>query len=410
MCLSPQEVPETQGTPQEDVAESSHTLNHPQPSNTSHNSGVTASHQEGADVQAPEPGIQDVNVLQYRVLLETVGLLKEELAISREELALLKDQTKTNAQKIPEPDFYKGKDINEYRLWVRDLDDYLDNKKNVYSTEPERVKYAAGRVRGEPKTIWNQAKPNLKLETYTLDDFKAFLLNQLESERDRGMTLVFELQELRQQPGESVKTFYIKYRDLLNGLDPSNRGIDSSYWWQLFIYKLLPWLQRAIIKDATMPRTLQDLYELACRLEKLNEITNRNQKKEKKKDDEKGKTKDENPKKPHQNPNSNHKFEKPSDSNVNSNSNPKSSSQPGGSTQSKKRSGGGKPATGQKRKFPFKITPEEKQKRISEGKCIACGASDHWAPDCPKRNRLDGEEVPASKPTTNKPPNASNSQ
>ena len=85
--------------------------------------------------------------------METVGLLKEELAISREELALLKDQTKTNAQKIPEPDFYKGKDINEYRLWVRDLDDYLDNKKNVYSTEPERVKYAAGRVRGESKTI-----------------------------------------------------------------------------------------------------------------------------------------------------------------------------------------------------------------------------------------------------------------
>ena len=84
-------------------------------------------------------------------------------------------------------------------------------------------------MRGEPKTIWNQAKPNLKLETYTLDDFKAFLLNQLESERDRGMTLVFELQELRQQPGESVKTFYIKYKDLLNGLDPSNRGINSLY-------------------------------------------------------------------------------------------------------------------------------------------------------------------------------------
>ena len=159
-----------------------------------------------------------------------------------------------------------------------------------------------------------------------------------------------------------------------------------------------------------MPRTLQDLYELACRLEKLNEITNRNQKKEKKKDDEKGKSKDENPKKPHQNPNSNHKFEKPSDSNTNSNSNPKSSSQPGGSTQSKKRSGGGKPATGQKRKFPFKVTLEEKQKRISEGKCIACGASDHWAPDCPKRNHPDGEEVSTSKPTTNKPPNASNSQ
>ena len=95
-------------------------------------------------------------------------------------------------------------------------------------------------MRGESKTIWNQAKLNLKLETYTLDDFKAFLLNQLESERDRGMTLVFELQELRQQPGESVKTFYIKYRDLLNGLDSSNRGINSSYWWQLFIYKLLP--------------------------------------------------------------------------------------------------------------------------------------------------------------------------
>ena len=116
-------------------------------------------------------------MLQYRVLLETIGLLKEELAISREELTLLKDQTKTNTQKIPKPDFYKGKDINKYRLQVRDLDDYLDNKKNVYSTELEYVKYAAGRVRGEPKTIQNKAKLNLKPKTYTLDDFKAFLLN-----------------------------------------------------------------------------------------------------------------------------------------------------------------------------------------------------------------------------------------
>ena len=137
------------------MAESSHTLNHPQPSNTSHNSGIIASHQEGADVQAPKPRTQDVNILQYRVLLETISLLKEELAISREELALLKDQIKTNTQKIPEPDFYKGKDINKYRLQVRDLDDYLDNKKNVYSIEPEYIKYAAGRVRGELKTIQN---------------------------------------------------------------------------------------------------------------------------------------------------------------------------------------------------------------------------------------------------------------
>ena len=42
--LSPFEVPETQGTPQEDVAESSHTLNHPQPPNTSYNSGIIASY------------------------------------------------------------------------------------------------------------------------------------------------------------------------------------------------------------------------------------------------------------------------------------------------------------------------------------------------------------------------------
>ena len=60
-----------------------------------------------------------------------------------------------NTQKIPKPDFYKGKDINKYRLQVRDLDDYLDNKKNVYSIELERVKYVARRVRGESKIIQN---------------------------------------------------------------------------------------------------------------------------------------------------------------------------------------------------------------------------------------------------------------
>ena len=52
-------------------------------------------------------------------------------------------------------------------------------------------------------------------------------------------------------------------------------------------------------------------------------------------------------------------------------------SQPGGSTQLKKRLGGGKPATRQKRKFPFKVIPEEKQKRISEGKYITYSASNY---------------------------------
>lgn len=390
----PQVVPETQ--PEVLASGAATPLDTEEPTQTLNNTSQSSNGPNGSN-SIPQNRRQDADGPNSIPLGPEVGL-REIFSLMQGQMSILQHQTQSSSQRIPEPEFFKGTSIHEFHTFSRDLDDYLAVKQATYSTEEQRVRYAAGRVRGEPKDVWNQKKKTLDLKTYTLDQFKEFLLDQVEAPRDRGMTVTFELLALQQKPGQSWRSLCIEFKELRACLDTD----PESFWWQFLLSKAFPWLKTSMIKDTAMPRSIEGLQELGARLEKINE---RNRA-------EKAAQKGSNPSKP---TNLNESSKKNSSTapaqQKNNNNNLQGSSMTSNNKRKDVSNKSSSPSKKPRRLGRGPLSQEEKDKRREEGRCLYCGDSDHLLANCPNTKKFQGSNSQSSnKPEGISKPTASSPQ
>lgn len=98
---------------------------------------------------------------------------------------------RSDKAKVPEAAVYTSKSLHEYKVWVRDLDEYLDSKRSIYTTEHTKINYARGHVKESVKGNWDAryAADQIDWETTTLDNFKNELRAALGNE-DRQIATI----------------------------------------------------------------------------------------------------------------------------------------------------------------------------------------------------------------------------
>ena len=104
-------------------------------------------------------------------------------------------------------------------------------------------------------------------ETFSLKDFKAFLLDDLENPRDRGQLATYHMSELCFQPGQTVQAFALEFKDAQAALDPD----PEVYWNQYLLYKFLRELSNEILQDPTTSYSFDQIIQVRARIQQIQE-------------------------------------------------------------------------------------------------------------------------------------------
>lgn len=216
---------------------------------------------------------------------------------------------------------------------------------------------------------------------FTLQDFKDFLLDELESPCDCGRTATLRLADLRQRPGQSIQVFSAEYNDARDTLDPDI----EMFWSQFFLSKVRDDLALEIMRSSASLQSIDEIAQEGARLERLQarerQAKNRQQ-------SQTG-----------ANPNSTSATAPRGVSGANP-----SQGQPNRHVGTSGESQGSQPKSGDKRKredgssqllkkqrsrgTAKELAAEEKVKRKrlkAEGRCYECEETGHQARDCPRK-------------------------
>ena len=101
------------------------------------------------------------------------------------------------------PDYY-GKNIREYREWIRDAQTAFRQARLYFPTEESKILYAIGFLKGDPKEMWYNHEAKHPAETLTFEDFSIFLLNNIEDPVNRSLDAQQRYEDAHQLQSQTV--------------------------------------------------------------------------------------------------------------------------------------------------------------------------------------------------------------
>lgn len=272
------------------------------------------------------------------------------IAETMERNALLAEQTaesrKAKARKIPEPRVYKGKNITEYNTFCQQLEQYFEDSKDVYDMERQRVRYAQSRMEANLAQSFDTKiqAGELSWETCTMEEFKEFLLSLLGNANFRELAAYQKFAKEEYKVGQDWTQFMQAKHQAWQALDKDLTKLYLHHVWLCLptVVRETLSIHRDKIKShedlLTAGLWWQDFHRTQQRLQREAAVTGKQ------------------------------RF--PS----------------GASTNPRKRSseeGGQEPP--QKAKKPWKAdTPAKRAQFQKEGRCFACGNTEHRSAECPQ--------------------------
>lgn len=170
--------------------------------------------------------------------------------------------SKRRRYKDPEP--FKGKTLQEARIFLSSLKTIFQIDPVTYETELEKVLFASTWLGGEPKTLWTYTHGALPPTDYMFEDFESFVLDCVADPVNRSLDVGMDYEGARQKEGESVTNFAIRLTTLEDQL--GERYTEAQRTRHL-LNKLRYSLRETIITKSEVPQSRQDLIALAQRLE-----------------------------------------------------------------------------------------------------------------------------------------------
>lgn len=237
--------------------------------------------------------------------------------------------------KLADPPPYYGNSLHEYNTFIRALERRYELNPSQYATDRIKVVYASSWLRRTVETTWATKEKELKRtgQSYSWEEFKEFLHNDLEDVRNRGFAAAIRFENLKQQPGQSVQQFASKFDETYDDLALNMEQLRT----QQFFAKLLPSIRDLVQNYQDPPTNRNELAALVARLEAVHKIHG-------------------------------------------------TSSGNGGI----KRTSEGTPTNSRRtstRPKPGVLTAAEKQRRQENNLCFVCADPGHVAADCPKSTR-----------------------
>lgn len=271
--------------------------------------------------------------------------------------------------KLADPPQYYGNNLHEYNTFIRALERRYELNPSQYTTDRIKVVYASSWLRKTIETTWATKEKELKRmgQSYSWEEFKEFLHNDLEDVRNRGFAAAIRFENLKQQPGQAVQQFASKFDETYDDLATNMEQLRT----QQFFAKLLPTIRDLVQNYQNPPTNRNELAALVARLEAVHKIHDKKDKKENKRQKERS----------------------PSNSNSNSNSNYQGK-------RGTKRTSDGSPTNSRRttsRPKPGALTAAEKQRRQENNLCFVCADPGHMASECSKSTKKRRTNVTDSK-------------
>jgi hypothetical protein len=98
--------------------------------------------------------------------------------------------------KVPDPKRFASKSIKEFEEWIKDIENNIISRPRSYPDEASKVQYAAAWLDGDHRIQWQEKKNSVDLQSFTFDDFRTWLEDQIESPQNRGINSAMALLNL----------------------------------------------------------------------------------------------------------------------------------------------------------------------------------------------------------------------
>lgn len=229
-----------------------------------------------ADNSADDPGTQET---QGTIREETLQAVAQPVNMTMEMLQLLLQNVKDTGRKdksipeirdtkVPDPKRLSSKSIREFEEWIEDVENNIASRPRSYPDEASKVRFAAAWLDGDHRTQWREKKNYTDLETFTFNDFRTWLEDQIESPQNRGINSTIALMNLTQSNNQDPESFYSRYSIIYEkaregSVRPPGEDI---FKYRIFLAKLLPRIRSDITKMGALPPRIADLVATAQRL------------------------------------------------------------------------------------------------------------------------------------------------
>ncbi|KAJ9365712.1 hypothetical protein DTO280E4_8 [Paecilomyces variotii] len=143
----------------------------------------------------------------------------------------------TTVAKLPEPHRYRATNLDAHYRWCCYMDQYFIYNAHTFQTEKSKVNYAAALLGDEHGIAWSHRPP--ASATTSWQGFQQWLLDRIEDPRYRPWTAAVRFYRLRQQPGQTARSFLNEFELRRGELDPDTiYQPDHPSWTRIFFSML----------------------------------------------------------------------------------------------------------------------------------------------------------------------------
>lgn len=171
--------------------------------------------------------------------------------------------------KVPDPERFSSKSIKNFEEWIKDVENNIASRPRSYPDEASKIQYAAAQLDRDHRTQWREKKQFVDLQTFTFQDFRTQLKDQIKSPQNHGINAAVALMKLMQSIDQDLEAFYSRFSILYEKAREESTRIPPSedvFKYRIFLAKLLPRIRSDITKIRTLPLKLSDLVTTAQRL------------------------------------------------------------------------------------------------------------------------------------------------
>lgn len=262
---------------------------------------------------------------------------------------------------------YKGLSEGEHISWFREVETKIRLGPEYFVTESQKILYCMQSLEGDAAAQWWPFQKDLDLEDYGFSSFKRFLLDLVNDPINRRLLSYEKINEAAQRPHQKISVFKAYLEELESHIAPASEEQRAN----TFLTKMQPNLKNQILATGNVPRTREEIFALALRLERTLEQTS--SRTSGTKSAQKGKPLEDRVATPHSR------------------------------AEGAKSSGGKRPQGGKRKSSPTKAQ-EQTNKARAEGACFTCGSKDHWKNECPKKDNPNFTSVGSTSTKNDKAP------
>lgn len=159
---------------------------------------------------------------------------------------------------------YLGESEGEHIRWFADADIKFLLSPEYFTTDRAKILYCMQSLGGDAATQWRQEFKKEKVDTYTFDYFKTFLLNLVADPENRRLLAHERFNSARQAKDQKVSVFKAYLEELESHLEPMPEQFRAS----IFLTKIRPELKDKILGTGRVPSTREEILALAIMQER----------------------------------------------------------------------------------------------------------------------------------------------